>query len=160
MTSKPAAERSFQAKLEGTENGRVYLVVPFDPGKVWGPRARYHVRGSVNHCGVRGALEQFGEGYFLPLGPAYRRAHGLQVGDLVDVRLGPEGPQSDALAADIVAALAAEPEASAFFDGLATFYRKNYLRWIEATKRSPEARAQRIAEFVGLMRAGKKARPK
>jgi hypothetical protein len=109
--------------------------------------------------GVRGALEQFGKGYFLPLGPAYRRGAGLQSGDAVTVVLMPEGPQRDALAADIVGALAAEPDAARFFDGLATFYRKNYLRWIDATKRSPELRAQRIAEVVELMKAGKKARP-
>ncbi len=160
MPSKTAVERSFQAKLEGSENGRVYIVLPFDPGKVWGPKPRYHVRGTVNHSGVRGALEQFGGGYFLPLGPAYRRALGLRIGDPVNVTLGPEGPQSNALAADIVAALAAEPQAAKFFDGLATFYRKNYLRWIDATKRSPEVRAQRIAEFVAFMKAGQKARPR
>jgi uncharacterized protein YdeI (YjbR/CyaY-like superfamily) len=74
------------------------------------------------------------------------------------VALMPEGPQSEALAPDIAAALAREPDAARFFDGLATFYRKNYLRWIEATKRSPELRAQRIAELVELMKAGKKAR--
>jgi len=76
-------------------------------------------------------------GYFLPLGPVYRRDAGLQLGDMVAVTLMPEGPQSKALAADIVAALEAEPDAARFFDGLATFYRKNYLRWIDATKRNP-----------------------
>ena len=109
---------------------------------------------------MRGALEQFDKGYFLPLGPAYRRDAGLQLGDLVTVTLMPEGPQSKGLAADIVAALEAEPDAARFFDGLATFYRKNYLRWIDATKRSPELRAQRIAELIQLMKAGKKERPR
>ena len=71
-----------------------------------------------------------------------------------------EGPQSEALAADIIAALDAEPEAAKFFDRLATFYRKNYLRWIDATRRSPEVRAQRIAELVELMKAGQKQRPR
>ena len=84
----------------------------------------------------------------------------MQLGDPVTVTLMPEGPQSEALAADIAGALAAEPDAAQFFDGLATFYRKNYLRWIDATKRSPELRAQRIAELVELMKAGKKARPR
>jgi uncharacterized protein YdeI (YjbR/CyaY-like superfamily) len=59
-----------------------------------------------------------------------------------------------------VAALAAEPDAATFFDSLATFYRKNYLRWIDATKRSPEARAERIAELVDLMKAGRKRWPR
>ena len=61
---------------------------------------------------------------------------------------------------DIVAALDADLEAARFFDGLASFYRKNFLRWIGATKRRPELRAQRIAELVELMKAGKKERPR
>jgi len=153
-------ERSFQTRLEGAEKGRAYVVLPFDPVNTWGLRSRYHVRGTIDGLGVRGALEQFDKGYFLPLGPAYRRDAGLQLGDLVTVTLMPEGPQSKGLAADIVAALEAEPDAARFFDGLATFYRKNYLRWIDATKRSPELRAQRIAELIQLMKAGKKERPR
>jgi uncharacterized protein YdeI (YjbR/CyaY-like superfamily) len=58
-----------------------------------------------------------------------------------------------------MAALGAEPEAARFFDGLASFYRKNYLRWIDATRRSPENRAHRIEELVELMKAGQKQRP-
>ena len=160
MQPKDTARRSFRATIKGTGSGRAYLVLPFDPGEAWGPRARYHVRGTINGRDVRGALEQFSEGYFLPLGPAYRSGAGLGLGDLVTAMLEPEGPQSDALAPDIVAALDAEPEAANFFDGLATFYRKKYLRWIDATRRSPEVRAQRIAELVELMKAGRKDRPR
>jgi hypothetical protein len=160
MQSKRTVERSFQARIEGTAKGRAYVVLSFNPEKEWGPRMRYHVRGTINGMTVRGALEQFGKGYFLPLGPAYRRDAGLTLGDLVTVMLTPEGPQRDALAADIVAAIEAEPEAARFFDGLASFYRKGYLRWIDATKRRPEERAQRIAEFVELMKAEKKERPR
>jgi hypothetical protein len=159
MESKPAAERSFQARLEGSEKGRVYLVLPFDPQKVWGTKERYHIRGTINGNPVRGALGQFDKGYYLALGPAYRRGAGLNPGDAVSVTLMPEGPQREALAADIAAALEAEPEAARFFDALATFYRKNYLRWIDATKRTPGIRAQRIAELVKLMKAGQKQRP-
>lgn len=72
---------------------------------------------------------------------------------------GTEGPQRDDLAADVAAALAAEPEAAAFFDSLAQFYRNGYLRWIDATKRRPEERAARIAEVVRLLEAGIKERP-
>lgn len=160
MPSNDARERSFQARLAGTEKSRVYIVVPFDPEQAWGSRARYHVTGTINGMGVRGALEPFSEGYGLPLGPAYRRGAGLKPGDPVTVVLLPEGPQSEALAPDIVTALAAEPEAQRFFDGLATFYRKNLLRWIDATKRSPALRAQRIAKFVVLMKAGKQEQPR
>ena len=160
MRSNGAAERSFQAKIEGSEKGRAFLVLPFDPEKVWGQRTRYHIRGTINGAPVRGPLEKFDRGYFLALGPAYRRDTGLQLGDTVTVTIEPEGPQSKALASDIAAALAEEPEAAKSFDGLPTFYRKNFLRWIDATKRSPEVRARRIAEFVELMKAGRKERPR
>jgi len=160
MQPKHTLEQSFQAPLEGDDKGRAYVVLPFDPQKAWGPRPRYHIRGSINGRTVRGGLEQFGRGYLLPLGPTYRRDAGLQPGDVLNVVLMPEGPQRQSLAGDIVAALDAEPDAAQFFDGLATFYRKKYLAWIDATKRSPDLRAQRIAELVVLMKAGQKERPR
>ncbi len=56
-------------------------------------------------------------------------------------RLAPDGPQRVDLAEDIFAALAANPAAGAFFDALRQFYRKAYLRWIDAsTRRWPPAR--------------------
>jgi hypothetical protein len=51
-------------------------------------------------------------------------------------------------------------QAGAFFDSLAQFYRKGYLRWIDATKRRPDVRAERIAEVVRLLNAGVKERPR
>ena len=57
-------------------------------------------------------------------------------------------------------ALAADPAAGAFFDTLAQFYRKAYLRWIDSTTRRPDLRAARIAEVVGLLAAGVKQRPR
>jgi hypothetical protein len=94
------------------------------------------------------------------LGPAWRRDCGIAPGDTVTVVLTPEGPQRGGLAVDVAAALDAEPEAAAFFDSLAQFYRKAYLRWIDATKRRPDERAARISEMVELLKAGVKERPR
>jgi uncharacterized protein YdeI (YjbR/CyaY-like superfamily) len=82
------------------------------------------------------------------------RYTGAAVGDEVTVELGPEGPQRSDLAPDIAAALETSPAAAAFFDTLAQFYRKAYLRWIDATTRRPDLRAARIAEVVDLLAAG------
>ena len=68
--------------------------------------------------------------------------------------LEPEGPQRQDLADDVAAALEASPRAAQFFDSLAQFYRRGYLRWIDATKRSPEMRRDRIATMVELLEAG------
>jgi uncharacterized protein YdeI (YjbR/CyaY-like superfamily) len=82
----------------------------------------------------------------------------LAAGDTVTVELTPEGPQRADLPEDVAAALAADPLAAAFFDSLAQFYRKAYLRWIDATKRHPEQRPERIAEVVRLLAAHEKQR--
>jgi len=85
---------------------------------------------------------------------------GVAAGSDVTVELAPEGPQRGDLADDIAAALAASPAAGAFFDTLAQFYRKAYLRYIDATTRRPDLRVARIAEVVGLLADGIKERPR
>ncbi|MEP7022107.1 MAG: YdeI/OmpD-associated family protein [Pseudonocardiales bacterium] len=135
------------------------IPVPFDPGSVWGTKARHHVGGTVNGVRVRGIVEPAGNGYGFTLGPAWLRDCNLAAGSPVMVEIEPEGPQRDDLAEDVIAALAARPQAAAFFDSLAQFYRKAYLRRIEATRRMPEQRAQRIAEMIELLESGHKQRP-
>jgi uncharacterized protein YdeI (YjbR/CyaY-like superfamily) len=101
-----------------------------------------------------------GCGWVLPVKPAWARDAGIAAGDEIAAELTPEGPQRDDLADDFRAALEASPAAGAFFDTLAQFYRKAYLRWIDATTRRPDVRAERIAEVVNLLAAGVKERPR
>jgi hypothetical protein len=139
------------------EGSRTFIAIPFNPNEVWGVKQRHHITGSINSCPVRGSLNSDGSQYFLPIGAAWRRDNGVEAGAEVEVELMPEGPQAHALAPDIVAALADEPEARAFFESLATFYRNGYVRWIEGARR-PETRSARIAEMLSLLKAGKKQR--
>jgi hypothetical protein len=139
--------------------GHVLIPVPFDPDTIWGTKRRHHIRGTVNHMPVRGVVEPVHDGYGFTLGPAWLRGCGLTAGDVVTVDIEPEGPQRDDLAADVVAALDANPQAAAIFDSLAQFYRRAYLRWIDATKRHPDQRPQRIGEMIQLLEAGHKQRP-
>src|SRR5262245_44343517 len=116
-------EQRFKSTM--TRSGsRTIIPVPFDPNEVWGQKERHYITGSVNGCTVRGVLEAAGESFFLSLGPAWRRENGIDAGAKVDVVLRPEGPQSEALSPDVTAALNAAPDAKAFFDSLASFYRK------------------------------------
>lgn len=153
-------ERRFATKVSTGAHGRVFVPVPFDPDQVWGTKPRHHVTGTISGMKVRGVIEVFGADRGLVLGPAWLRDRGVAPGDRVDVVLSPEGPQRDDLAEDIVAALEANPAAAAFFDALAQFYRRAYLRWVDGTKGRPELRAARIAELVTLLAAGVKQRPK
>lgn len=138
---------------------RVMVPVTFDADIEWGAKPEHHVAGTVNGMGVRAVIEPLGDGLGFVLGPAWRRDGGIAPGDQVSVALAPEGPQRDDLAPDVRAALEAEPDAGAFFDSLAQFYRRAYLRWIDGTKRRPDVRAERIAEVVALLKQGVKERP-
>jgi hypothetical protein len=152
----PMTAQQFKATIvqSGT---RTVIPLPFDPKQVWGARDRYHITGTINGCVVRGPLQAGGTHYVLPVGAAWRRDNKLDAGATVDVVLALEGPQAALLAADITSALSAEPDARAFFDALPTFYRKNFMRWIDSAKR-PATRAARIAEMLALLKAGKRER--
>ena len=162
----PAKCHHFQVKFVATVQdggqGRILIPVPFDPDETWEPKPRHHVGGTVDGRRVRGIIEPLDTpnnrsgAWGLVMGPAWGRDCGVPVGRTVKVELEPEGPQRTDLAEDLAAALDSNPEAGAFFDGLAQFYRKGYVRWIESTKRSPEERARRIARSVELLSDGVK----
>lgn len=146
--------QTFQAIIL-QEKGRAFIRLGFDPSAVWGKKEKHHISGTINSHMIRGPLAEDGDSYILVLGAAWCRDSGLGVGDEVEVSIHPEGPQADNIAPDIAAALASEPTAQTFFEALPTFYRKNYIRWIESAKRA-ETRVNRIQEMVDLLKAGKR----
>jgi len=148
--------KHFESKVVAAGAKHLYVPLPFDPAALWGDRDRYHVTGTVAGRRFRGVLEQRSGAYVLPLGSHWLRELIVKAGDAVAVVMDIEGPPRDALADDIRTALDAVPQAARFFDALAQFYRRGYLRWIDATKRSPDERARRIAEMVRLCQAGRK----
>jgi hypothetical protein len=148
--------QQFRAQVTVDARGHAVIVVPFDPDETWGVKAVHHTNGTVNGCRVRVTIGPSDGGWAFTLNPRL----GLAVGADALVELAPEGPQRGDLAEDIATALAATPAAGAFFDTLAQFYRRAYLRYIDATTRRPDLRAARIAEVVGLLADGKKERPR
>ncbi|HTE21165.1 MAG TPA: YdeI/OmpD-associated family protein [Armatimonadota bacterium] len=154
-----ASTREFTATVLAWPDGRVYVELPFDPAEAWGAKSRHHITGSVNGTDIRGPLDELADAtWVLVLGPAWRRGTGIGPGDEVTVVLAAEGPQRDSLPPDLAAALEAEPDAGAFFDSLATFYRTGYLRWLDGASRRPAVRVERLRELVALLKAGKKSR--
>ena len=152
--------KGFRARVTADPRGHAVIAIPFDPDEEWGVKAVHHVNGTVNGRRVRVTIAPGDSGWAFSLSPSRMRGMGAEVGSDVLVELAPEGPQRGDLADDISAALAADPAAGAFFDTLAQFYRKAYLRYIDATTRRPDLRAARIAEVIGLLGQGKKERPR
>ena len=151
--------RRFGARVSAGPRGGGIVAVPFDPDEAWGAKAEHHVNGTVTGCRVRVTIAPGDGGWAFPLSPSRMRDTGFTVGSEVMCELRPEGPQRGDLADDIAAALEANPAAGAFFDTLAQFYRKAYLRYIDATTRRPDLRAARIAEVTALLANGVKERP-
>ena len=150
----------FGARVAAGPRDTGVIAVPFDPDQVWGGKTEHPVRGTVNGRRVRGRIMPASGGWVFTLTPMWLRDAGLTAGQEVQAVLEPEGPQRADLADDIAAGLAANPAAAAFFDTLAQFYRRAYLRYIDATTRRPDLRAARIAEVADLLAAGVKERPR
>jgi hypothetical protein len=155
-----AASERFTATVDDAGRGRALIRLPFDPDTAWGSKREHHVRGTVAGKKVRGPLHLTSEGWTLVLGVAWLRDNPLPSNRKVNVVLKAEGPQNTDLAPDVTAAFEASPEAATFFAGLATFYRKGYLRWIDGASRRPEIRAQRVRELVVYLDEGRKERPR
>ena len=149
----------FAARVAAGPRGQGVIAVPFDPDQAWGAKATHPANGTVNGRFVRGTVAR-GDGWAFTLPPGWMHAAGVEADAEVTVELRPEGPQRADLAEDTAAALAANPAAAAFFDTLAQFYRKAYLRWIDSTTRHPDLRAARVAEVVDLLAARVKERPR
>ena len=145
---------SFNAIIQ-KEGNFIFVAIPFSPREVWGSKPRYSVAGDINGIAVRGTLGALGQDYFLRLGAAWMRDSGIELGTNVSVRLSLEGPQESNVASDIAKALSDNKKAKTFFDGLPTFYRKNFIRWIESAKRE-ETRVKRISEMMKLLEDGKR----
>jgi hypothetical protein len=148
----PMSAQRFVAVIEGRPGGSIAIRLPFDPSAVWGDKDRHYVCGAIEGRQLRGTLLVKDDIHYLQLGPAWCRDRPVKPGERVAVTLEPEGPQVSTLAEDFRAALVAEAPARRFFESLATFYRKGYLRWIEGAKR-PETRAKRIDESVAALMA-------
>ena len=150
----------FGAHVSVGPRGRGIIAVPFDPDEAWGAKAEHPVGGTIDGRQVRGTITRGDRGWVFTVSSMWMCDTGTVAGTDVIVELAPEGPQRGDLAPDIATALEANPAAAAFWDTLAQFYRKAYLRWIDATKRRPELRPARIAEVVDLLAAGVKERPR
>ena len=149
--------RTFITTVEQRRGGGIAIKLPFEASAEWGTKDRHDVSGTIDGHQVRGRLRHRQGADYLDLGPAWCRDASVAAGAQVAVSLAPEGPQMGSLPPDFAAALAAEPQARQFFESLATFYRKNFVRSIEQAKR-PDRRAKRIADSVAALKARRRER--
>lgn len=90
----------------------------------------------------------YGDLFMIPLSKERRQAAGVEAGDEVEVTLELDtAPRTVEVPADLAAALAEHPGATAAFDALAPSARKEHVRQVETAK-AAETRQRRIAKIV------------
>jgi uncharacterized protein YdeI (YjbR/CyaY-like superfamily) len=86
----------------------------------------------------------------MPFSSEHRAASGLAGGDEIEVDLvADDEPREVEVPLDLASALAAAPEAAAFFAGLSYTNRRTYVLWVEEAKK-PETRSARVAKAVAM----------
>ncbi len=91
----------------------------------------------------------------IPVSAAVRAEAGLAAGDEVEVRLAvASAPREVVVPDDLAAALAAEPQAAAFFAGLSNSLQRYHVDQVNGAK-TPETRARRIEKAVSSFLAGR-----
>lgn len=139
------------------QGSRCWIVLPDEIEQLWGERTHYYLAGELAGRPFRGRAERKHHQIILPVGAAWLRDNGIQPAQEFPCELYLESPLVEELADDIRVAIQADLQAQRFFEDLAPFYRKNYLRWIESA-RTPATRARRIAETVQSLREGRMQR--
>ena len=98
----------------------------------------------------------YGGRSYLPVNKALRDAAGVAAGDAVVVELeADDQPRTVDPPPDLAAALAADREARAAFEGLSFTHQREYAEWVAEAKREA-TRRRRVAQAVEMLRDGRR----
>jgi uncharacterized protein YdeI (YjbR/CyaY-like superfamily) len=110
---------------------------------------------TVNGFEFRTSIARMGGRYLLGVSAERREAAGVQGGQVLDVEVALDTAQRSIQApADLAQALAANPAAQAFWDGLAFSKKQWHTLQIEGA-RTAETRARRVAKSVEMLAEGR-----
>lgn len=124
------------------------ISVPAESIAALGGKKKPPVIVTINGFTYRSTVAVFGDVYMLPLSQERRAAAGVEAGDTIEVTLELDTePRTVEVPADLAAALAEKPGATAAFDKLAYSARKEHVRQVVEAK-AQETRERRIAKIV------------
>jgi hypothetical protein len=150
--------RVFQAVIENARGGGAFVRIPFDVEETFG-RKRVPVKVTIDGEPYRGTLVRMGEScHILGVLKEIRLKIGKDFGDKVEVILEEDDePRLVSAPPDLEQALKQNPQAEAIFRQLSYTHQKEYVRWIEDSKREA-SRQSRIQKAIGMLEQGKKTR--
>ena len=152
----------FKAKLlcpriPGSDPSWAFVILPKDASEKLPRRGRTTVDGTLNGSSFRATLEPDGQlSHWLRVSKELRESAGADIGDLVTMEIMPveEEPEPD-IPSDLLAALAANPDARAAWDSTTTIARLDWIHWITSAKQA-KTRAQRISNACEMLASGKR----
>lgn len=137
------------------EESSTFIPVPLDVRATFG-RARPPVLVTVNGYTYRSTIAVYGGRSYLPVNRENREKAGVAPGDTVTVELAPDAdPRDIQVPDDLRAALDDDPSVRALFDALSYSHRREYVIWVDGTKR-PETRRRRVTQTVERLRRGER----
>ena len=161
MTAKTSAPGSpsatFTATLETHGKSATGIEVPESVVEQLGKGKKPPVTVTIGSHSYRSTVAVMGGRFLLPVSAENRTKAGIAAGDEVEVALVlDEAPREVAVPADFAAALATDPTAKTFFEGLSFSQQRFHIDSIEGAK-TDETRQRRIDKSLALL-AQKKAR--
>jgi hypothetical protein len=116
---------------------------------------RFPVMATVNGYTWRTSVARMGGEFLVGLNRDVRQGARVEVGDEVEVTIELDtAPRDVEVPEALAAALAADSQAKAAFEGMAFTHRKEYARWVAEAKQE-ETRRRRVQQALEMLRAGK-----
>jgi hypothetical protein len=144
----------FRATIEGTGKTAAGIRVPDEVVAALGPSRKPPVVMTINGHSYRGSVAWMGGEFWIGVTNDFRRTAGVAAGDEVDVDLVLDTqPREVSVPTDLIAALEADPEARAFFDGLSYSNKRRIVEPV-ADAKNPETRQRRIEKAVARLHDG------
>ena len=148
----------FQTTVELGGKTATGLPIPDEVVTALAAGRRPAVRVTVGGHEYQTTIATMGGRFLVPLSAENRTAAGVAAGDQVAVDIDLDrSPREVAVPVDLGEALAAEPAARTFFDGLSYTQRKEWVRWIEEARR-PQTREDRVRQTVAALGQGRRSR--
>ena len=145
----------YPTTIERTGPNTAGIPVPDEVLTGLGGGRRPAVTVTLNGYTYRSTVGSMGGRSLIPLSSAHRAAAGVEGGEKLEVEIELDtAPRTLDVPADLAAALAAEPAASATFERLSYSDKSWHVLQVEGAK-APETRARRIAKSVAMLREGR-----
>ena len=147
---------SFSTTLLQSGANTTGIVVPAEIVEALGGGKKPKVVVTVNGFTYRSSVAVMDGKFMVGVSAERRAAAGLKGGDPIEVTLELDtAPRAVDVPADLATALATEPAAKAFFEGLSYSHQLRHVLSITDAK-TDETRTRRIAKAMEMLRAGKK----